>query len=134
MIEPAPEKKKPEKAPTANEILEVASARRVSVAPAKKNKPTTARDAMRLRVQKEAEEKRGPAGAKKADKKSAKPQKKGAKKPPKARDDGEARDEDEDEPPSLTKRSEDVQRASDDDAPPPKLGFWARVKKLLGGR
>lgn len=114
VIEPAP-KTKP--APTANEILEVASAKRVTVAAPKKDKPKTAKEAMRLRAEAE-QSKRGPAPTKKAD-----------KKPKKASTSEKKKNDDEDDPPSLTKRSEDFARAAD---PPVKLGFWGRVKKLLG--
>lgn len=134
---------KAEKTPTANELLEVASAKKVTVvAPSKKDKPKTAKEALRLRAE---QSKRGAPAAKKADKTSAATKdaanadgkgsgagKGGAGKvrPDKASKAAKARDEEDDDPPSLTKRSEDVARATD---PPAKLGFWGRVKKLLGG-
>lgn len=115
VIEPAP-KTKP--APSANEILEVASAKKVTVVAPKKDKPKTAKEAMRLRAEAE-QSKRGPVVPKKADKKPKKASNAEKKK----------KDDDDDDPPSLTKRSEDVARAAD---PPAKLGFWGRVKRLLG--
>lgn len=105
------------KEPTANEILEVASAKRVAVVAPKKEKPKTAKEAMRLRVEAEQSKRR------------AAPEKK-AKKPEKSAKSGPASEppEADEDPPSLTKRSEDVARVTE----PPKLGFWARVKKLIG--
>jgi len=87
----------------------------------KKAKPKTARDAMRARAEAE-QSKRGPAPVKKVDKKADKKPNKPAEKKREVEDD--------DDPPSLTKRSEEVQRSAD--SVPAKLGFWGRVKKLLG--